>query len=200
MPRDEVDNIVQRLLGMPRVARQPAGTACLAYSDSGHDGRVCVFNIAASAAHFLELVRAAGFLRPGQRELVAALERRNTLAYRPATGFWPYLEGRAADQDWNHNAVNAEQAYFSNQAHGIASIRAMMAAPPPAGINPLAYVTLLPHQCSRSDTAARQVTVLRQRFRSYRFGGSTAENERRHAGLWAQLAAESAKAAGVCPR
>ncbi|MGP3989866.1 hypothetical protein [Streptomyces sp. 3N207] len=154
VPREEIVRLVDSLLKMPRVTGGPG--VCLAYSDSRYDSRRCVPNVNASAGWFLARARAESVSRPGVDALIAAIAERDAHSYRPESGFWPYIEGDRKNQDWAHNALNAESELELSPAIGKQAVAKMMAlSSPPRWIDPIGQVELLPHSCGNAPAMLR---------------------------------------------
>lgn len=114
VPRAEVQDIVTRLVGFPRVA---AGRGqCVAYSDSPNDDPPssypvgCVHNVNAGVGWFLSDANAAGFGATGMQRLITDITLTETIAYRENDLEWPYIDnGPFLDAD--HDSYSAESMY-----------------------------------------------------------------------------------------
>lgn len=152
VPRAEIERLVDVTLRMPRINDGKPGV-CISYSSTGHDTKAgyCVFNIVASAGKFLADARDAGVVRPGQDALLAGLTQRDAANYATGSGFWPYRDGAAGLNDWNHNAVNVDAELTLSPAIGRDALSRMMARTDPVKwVDPLGQIALLPHDCARS--------------------------------------------------
>lgn len=150
VPREEIVRLVQATMSMPRSTVTGPGI-CLSYSSRATDMPYCVPNITASAGWFLYQAKLAGVYIPGQQRLIAGLAQRDASYYR-GNGFWPYMQGQTTDQDWNHNAVNAEAALSLSAPIGEEAVATMMSRTnPPAWYDNLGKVALLPYSCGYAD-------------------------------------------------
>lgn len=151
VPKAEIERLVQVTLNMPRSTATGQPGICLSYSSRASDMPYCVPNITASAGKFLTDAWHAGIQLPGQLELMAGLTQRDASTYVTGTGFWPYIQGGSAQNDWNHNAVNVEAELTLSPAIGQESLDAMMALTTPAKwVDPLGKVALLPYACEHA--------------------------------------------------
>jgi len=161
----ELRELVGLVLHWPRVR---GDSACLAYSDSGFDNGLCVYNVSSGAAWFLRAASDAGIRVSGQLELAGLLAAHDAARY-DGSGWWPYSSATSGRQDWNHNAAMVESHLLLTPPLGRAALDLGLAQgwshPDPAARtfdDAMGYLRLLPYGCASrtgADSAARLVAA-----------------------------------------
>lgn len=110
VPRAKVKTLVDLTMSTARINTEQGH--CVAYSRDPDDAKpgLCVHNVNAGAAWFLQEANAAGVGATGLAQLVTDITRREVYSYLPGTYWWRYADTRSMN-DADHNSYSAESMY-----------------------------------------------------------------------------------------
>lgn len=184
VPRETIEHLVRLVLTTPRITTGPG--VCIAYSRHPNDSGFCVHNVNAGAGWFLATARALGITQKGLDEVLDGIAARDAAAFDKRAGWWPYIEGQALLNDFNHNAYNAESELALSPAIGRQAIDVLMSRNDyETWLDPLAQVRLLPYSCSQASSLIGEFDRM-------------LGDERQTPGLLAQLSYWAARTARQC--